>query len=200
MKLLFLDLETTGLNPRKDDILEVGAIFIEVDTERHVLQRFGGFQCLNREADVSKIKNAHVLEMHKDSGLYEAVLVECRSSNHGKSMSLRGVEERLLQDMRFAGFELGKIQIAGYSPHFDLGFITQQMPLLRTALHHRVFDVSTLQTIWLAIDEGRANAAKDEEAKKHRAVPDCEQAIQTFYRWLCRWDTGTWQIVPSVAK
>ena len=197
MKLLFIDLETTGLNPRKDDIVEVGAILIEVDAENHALRRLGGFQRLNRKVDFNKIKNAHVLEMHKKSGLWEIAVTERQSSSYNKSMSLRGIEEQLLQDMRFAGFELGKVMIAGYSPHFDLGFITQQMPLLRSALHHRVFDVSTLQTIWLETNEEAANAAKDEEAKKHRAVADCEQALQTFVKWLRAWtNIYKWEIVP----
>ncbi len=201
MKLLFLDLETTGLNPRKDDILEVGAIFIEVDVERHVLRRLGGFQRLNRKADVCKIKNAHVLEMHKNSGLWETVISGKTSSNHNTSTSLREIEERLIQDMKFVGFDLGKVMIAGYSPHFDLGFITQQMPLLRSALHHRVYDISTLQTIWLAVDEEAALAAKDDDAKKHRAVLDCEQALQTFLKWLNAWTTcDSWDIVPPAIK
>lgn len=197
MHLLFLDLETTGLDPINDHILEVGVIFVEVDVERRVIRRLRPADYTNAHADLTKIDNARVLEMHKSSGLWE-VCTHTNTNVVGRE-SLRGIEEDILHHIHFLdGFELGKVMVAGYSPHFDLGFISQQMPLLRTALHHRVFDVSTLQTLWLAINEPVAKAEKDDSAKKHRALADCDQALRTFVAWLKYWHRESWEIVtPS---
>lgn len=71
MNLLFLDLETTGLDPVNDRILEVGAVL--VDEQLEYVSSFSGVIHLpveNLEAMPEVVR-----KMHKSTGLWEAVTV-----------------------------------------------------------------------------------------------------------------------------
>ena len=162
-RILFLDLETTGLDPHRHQILEVGAILVNAD-----LGAYGGRNDRFHELLVPPptVRMLDTIDMHRASGLLHDVSVQ-------PTVSSEIAEERLL-DWLVNDHEIAarSLEIAGFSIHFDRSFIRLHMPRLHAWLSHRMIDVSTLRSLhrrW--VGEPR------QQKQAHRALADCEEAI-----------------------
>jgi|SRR5579863_6759620 len=157
---LFLDLETTGLNPKTCRIIEIAAII--TDDNFNPVDKFESL--IYQNANVGWEEGA--LKMHKDSGLFE-------------SANKEGLLERDVE-AKFAAFLSSKylpkrkpFNLAGNSVHFDRGFLLSQMPSLEKYLTHRHLDVSSVRLLMQAsgiksFNDGRA---------AHRAMDDITNSI-----------------------
>lgn len=193
MKLLFLDLETTGTNAHEDDILEVGLIPVELnfETQQIVLgepftRAVGG--------DLRKVSNAYVLNMHTRSGLLREAR-EARGRLLTPTERLRDLDEEICTFLaETQGYQ--RWRIAGFSPHFDLEFIEAQLPLLASVFQHRTFDCSTLRDLWKELDP---EGALFKTEASHRSLEDCEEAIECLRQWLGEWGkAGEWVVLRYV--
>ena len=183
-EFLWLDLETTGLINAKpgglyafgDDaghILEFAAVLAADDRagDLSVVQAYEG--AVHYDAPEAFAMDPFVLKMHTDNGLF----ADCRAS----TISLADADEFLYGlCCELAGNKRPRgITLAGNSVHFDLQWVRVHMPLFASALHHRVFDVSTLQRAAMINVEGyeplRANA--------HRALDDLYQSLAAYKAW-----------------
>ncbi len=126
--MIFLDLETTGLNPASDLILEVACM--QVDPQLNPVR---GFSAVIHRTGL--VMDAFVRDMHTKNGLIAA----CEASTTG----LVEVTDALCEWL-----PPGKSILAGSSVYFDLGFLKASMPRVADRFGHRLFDVS-------AIDVGR---------------------------------------------
>jgi oligoribonuclease len=171
--ICWLDLETEGLDPKRDLILELGMIVTDDDlVERHraswVLQLDP-----DRDLDLKPV----VRQMHTASGL----LAECAAAE----MYVDDVEQEVLAWLYAAGVPR-ETQLAGSTIGFDRSFLAEQMSELLKHFHYRSIDVSTLMELarrWYPdIYAGRPGA--DESKKPHRALADLEHSIATlkYYR------------------
>lgn len=170
-KILWLDLEMTGLDANSDLILEVAAI--ATDWKFNELGIYEGI-----------VQHEHtVLEerLTANSIFWDANL-EARKglvaqNQHGKE--LIEVEDNLLAfvDMHF-GRETA-VLLGGNSIHMDRRFIVAQWPRLDARLHYRMLDVSA----WKVVFEGKFKKkfAKPEE---HRALGDIRGSIMELEYYL----------------
>ena len=133
---LWIDLETTGLDPRLDRILEVGWMVTN--------ENFRGRSNI-RSAVVTPTKAAlgyittdtFIHNMHSKSGLLEALMSP-------GTLVIEDVEDQILDALQdFPEDE--PWYLAGASVHFDRGFIDTWMPRLSKKLHHRILDTSSLK-------------------------------------------------------
>lgn len=178
MKLLFLDLETTGLDPDEDIILEVGCILYDIVEEKELWRsNFITAPPSARHAPMDK----YVHEMHTKSGLFDTMIATGEDFN-----DVFDTEHAIISALEMRGLGPQACIMAGFSPHFDRAFLRAKMHWLERYLHHRLIDVSTLRTLTHAW-----TGSKPDKVDKHRAIPDCEEAIATLmtYRKL---------IAPSV--
>ena len=137
-KLLWIDLEMTGLDPERDRILEVAAIATDWDLEE--LAQYEGIV----KVDEKLIKERMVGEFWEKNRKSRDGLIE--QNEHGKTAGK--IEDELLG---FVDEWFGKeIILAGNSIHQDRKFIDREWPRLAKRLHYRMLDVSA----WKVYMEG----------------------------------------------
>src|SRR4051812_45854423 len=145
---LWLDLETTGLDPHKCRILEWAAVLAADDREgdMSVVEQFSdviGFGCALEGGSFAGLREAqaemddYVTKMHTKNGL----IAECVNS----TSTLAEAEQFLVDLVTDMGASKGQIVLAGSTVSFDLGFLRVHMPRFAHFLSHRCFDVSTLK-------------------------------------------------------
>lgn len=167
--LVWIDLETTGLDARKHRVLEVACIvtddaFTELGRWVEVVRPYGWEVGLEDQA-VEPV----VYEMHNANGLFAAV---AESKNR-----IDCTDARLANWIGgFIGAE--KPQLAGSSVHLDREFMAVHLPKTLAGLHYRHLDVSSLNEMarrtWPAVYDQRPRGGD----KAHRALADIEQSIK----------------------
>ncbi len=166
-KLLWIDLEMTGLNPEKDRILELAAIATGWD-----LESIAEMTAVVRVPD-SLMEERMVGEFwEKNSESRNALIAQ---NAIGKSAS--EVERQLLAFIdQYFGQE---IILAGNSIHQDRKFIDREWPEVAKRLHYRMLDVSA----WKVYFEG-AKGKKFIKREAHRALDDIQGSIEELKWYL----------------
>ena len=165
--LLWMDLEMTGLDPKKDRILEVAAI--ATDIKLNPIASFTGIV----KVDDDLIKERMVGEFWEKNKKSRDALIE--QNKEGKPV--KEIEKKLLT---FLDKNFGKeIYLAGNSIHQDRKFIENEMPELNKRLHYRMLDVSA----WKIYFENALNK-KFVKPENHRALDDINGSIEELKWYL----------------
>ena len=166
-KLLWIDLEMTGLEPDKDKICEVAAIATDMD-----LKEIASFEAIVK-VDDELMKSRMVGKFWEENTSSRDALI---AQNH-KGQSIQTVEQELL---KFVDQYFDKeIYLAGNSIHQDRKFIEKEMPELNKRLHYRMLDVSA----WKIYFEN-AKHQKFIKPENHRAIDDINGSIEEFKWYL----------------
>lgn len=168
-KLLWIDLEMTGLDPKNDVLLEVG---LEItDFNFKTLETYESRIQQDRQTVVDRMQqNIWWRDFPKNRDDFLAHLDSAKS--------LSEVEQELiaLVDTHF-GDELAVL--AGNSIYNDRLFIKQWMPGLDLRLHYRMLDVSA----WKVLMQGKYGV-KFEKQENHRAFDDIQASIAELQEYL----------------
>lgn len=172
MNLLWLDLETTGLDPAKGNILEIGYRIFQKEISI-------ALPCDIDDMPLHEI----VREMHTSNGLGDV----CRAlipkgvdwyAQH--EFELEKAEEAILIDINnefgtLNSDESTHVYLAGSSIHFDKKWIEFHMPKLNARLHYRLFDVSGICLFcqWLGMPK-----PEERKEKPHRALADIQRSVE----------------------
>lgn len=203
--LVFLDLETTGLDPKGDRILEIAILVTRSDLSTPTPPREGlpnsfGAHIVSDKHPEDLIPDEYVRKMHEESGLLalvcvpdvEKALAERAVAEpgtvHGRpwDRATPWIERRALAFMRAWGFSHStKATLCGFGPHFDLAFLKAHMPALARLFHYRLIDVTALVETaarWTAPDirERMTEHGEKRGLTKHRAMSDCLMAADTL--------------------
>lgn len=168
-KLLWMDLEMTGLDPRDDRILEVAVIV--TDWEFNEIATYEAV----KKVGPRLMKKRMVGEFwEKYASVRDALMAQNLSGKNGRT-----VENELLEfiDEHFEAGE--RVLLAGNSIHQDRKFIENEWHRLDARLHYRMLDVSA----WKVVFNGKYKKmyAKPEE---HRAMEDIRGSIQELKYYL----------------
>lgn len=166
-KLLWIDLEMTGLDPEKDRILEVAAIATDME-----LNEIGNMEAVVR-VDEDLMKSRMVGEFwEKNKKSYDALFAQNTSGE-----DVKAVEKKILEflDKNFGA----EVYLAGNSIHQDRKFIEREMPELNKRLHYRMLDVSA----WKIYFENALDK-KFIKPDNHRALDDIKGSIEEFKWYL----------------
>jgi oligoribonuclease len=168
-KLLWMDLEMTGLDPIEDRILEVAVIatdwdFKEIATYTAVVK-----------VGPSLMKKRMVGEFwEKFPEVREALQVQNATGKNGRTVEnelLAFIDEHFEKDDR--------VLLAGNSIHQDRKFIDNEWPRLSEKLHYRMLDVSA----WKVVFDGKYHK-RFAKPEAHRALDDIRGSIEELQYYL----------------
>lgn len=182
LRLLWVDMEMTGLEPDNHRILEVAVII--TDFQFKELARYQAY-VKQPQKELDKMKNAPwydwtggvrrqsgtVYDMAQKNGLIDAM------KKQGKTT--KAVEKELC-DLVKIHFDQQAI-LAGNSVHQDRRFIRQYWPKLESLLHYRMLDVSA----WKVFMQGRYGLDWKKQ-DNHRALDDIEGSIMELEYYISR--------------
>ena len=172
-RILWLDLEMSGLSEVDDFILEVAAIV--TDWEFHEVATYQGIIKNNNAKLKQRIQiNSSFWDKNPESrdGLLE---------QNKKGKSLKKIEKELLEFIN-KNFDSKKpVLSAGNSIHVDRRFIMAKWPLFDSRLHYRMLDVSA----WKVVFDGKYKK-KFAKSGTHRALDDIRGSIMELQYYLAK--------------
>jgi oligoribonuclease len=176
-KLLWVDLEMTGLDPSKDVILEIAAEITDFN-----------FKTLaSYEARIKQDRNTVLERMQKNIWWRDFPANRddfLNKLDEGKPMA--EVENEVVALLK-EHFGDEAAVLAGNSIYNDRGFIKHWMPQLDLKLHYRMLDVSA----WKVFMQGRYDV-KFEKQEIHRAFDDIQASIAELQHYL--------EVIPKLPK
>jgi len=169
-RLIWIDMEMTGLKPDADRIIEVALVI--TDQQLNVVVE-GPVQVVHQSDDVLDAMDSWNKGTHGRSGLIDKV--------KGASASEAEVESDLLRFVA-AFVPPNSSPMCGNSVCQDRRFLARHMPILEAHFHYRNLDVSTLKEL--------ARRWKPEimpglsKQSKHEALADIYESIEElkYYR------------------
>lgn len=170
-RLVWIDMEMTGLDPRTCQIIEVAAVITELNDltplEHH-------HAVIHQPGAVIAAADPFVQQMHTRSGLWDRM--------RASTTSLETAEQSLIA-LVARWCEPRQGILAGNSIWQDRRFLNVYMPRLEAYLHYRQVDVSTLKILAGAWFGQNAIPKKSE---KHTALEDIHESIAELehYRTL----------------
>lgn len=165
-KLLWVDLEMTGLNLKKDVILEIAAEVTDFE-----LKTLASYEAvISHPEDILTNMDAWSQEHHEKSGLIDRIRKEGRD------------EKEVIRE--FIGFIQAQFNgepavLAGNSIHNDRSFIRVCWPEVESLLHYRVVDVSSFKIVMNA-----KYGVFFQKNKVHRAFDDIQASIAELQHYL----------------
>jgi oligoribonuclease len=134
-RLIWLDLEMTGLDPDRDSILEIATII--TDSELNELAEGPVYAIRHTESQLQAMDDWN-REHHSASGLWERVI---------QSRYKTGEAEQGTLDFLSQWTEQGQSPLCGNSICQDRRFLYRLMPELQSWFHYRNLDVSSLKEL-----------------------------------------------------
>jgi len=171
-RLVWIDLEMTGLDPERDVVLEIAALVTDSNLEPVA---DGLDIVIGQPAEALAGMVDVVRDMHARSGLTDAVLAS--------TVSLADAEAAVLDLVKQHVPEPRAVPLCGNSIATDRTFLVRHMPALDAWLHYRMIDVSSIKELakrWYPKAYYHAPA----KAGGHRALADIQESVAElrYYR------------------
>lgn len=169
-RLVWIDMEMTGLNPEKDKILEVALVVTE--------------------ADLTIVAEAPVFVIHQSDEMLNS-MDKWNTATHGKSGLTAKVRESTMTEAEAEEQLIAFLKqyvpsnvspLCGNSVSQDRRFMFKYMPKLEQYFHYRTIDVSTFKEL---AKRWKPEVYKGFEKKsKHEALADIRESIDelAYYR------------------
>lgn len=170
-RLVWMDLEMTGLEPETDRIIELAVLV--TDSELNIVAE-GPEIVVHQSDEVLDAMDEWNTTHHGQSGLTKKVRASTVSEADAEAQVLAFLAEHCAP---------GKCPLAGNSIHQDKRFIARYMKKLDGFLHYRLVDVSTLKELGRRWYPGEY-AKRPKKMGAHRALDDIRESIAElkYYR------------------
>lgn len=163
-RLIWIDLEMTGLNPDQDTIIEIATIV--TDNDLNVVAE-GPVLAIHQSDDVLANMNKWCQEQHTKSGLVDRVKHDSCTMSQAEHQTLAFLKKHVGK---------GKSPMCGNSICQDRRFLFRFMPELEAYFHYRHLDVSTLKI--LAQRWKPEVYQNNEKSSQHLALADIKDSIE----------------------
>ncbi|XP_030020465.2 probable oligoribonuclease [Manduca sexta] len=164
-RIVWVDLEMTGLDIEKDHILEIACLITDADLN---IVATGPDLIIHQPDDILNGMGPWCVAQHGESGLTEA--------SRKSKVTVADAEKQVLEFVSAHAPEK-KCPLGGNSVYMDRLFISKFMPELNNYLHYRVIDVSTIKELarrWYQKEFSNMPQKKFE----HRSMNDILESVQ----------------------
>ncbi len=164
--LVWIDLETTGLKPELDPIVEI--VVVITDYQLNVVATLDSIIIHAEREKFARVP--FVLDMHTRSGLVEQSVASTVSMAEAEARVIGFLQEHVVKQSS---------PLCGSSIYMDRMFLRAHMPLIDEYLHYRLIDVSTIKELtrrWYPHVYGYIQQMK--VTKAHRAHDDILDSIK----------------------
>lgn len=170
--IVWIDVETTGPSPERDELLEVGA---------HITDLSGnsisdGYQSLVHVPSLPSIfskTSPNVIEIHEKSGLWNDLWEK-------ESQSLSVLEADFLMWLDQYTCEGSVLYFGGNSITLDRNFLRLNLPEFYKRISHRSVDVTSLSIVF----QSNSDVGPYQKEKAHRALLDVQDSIREYNYYL----------------
>lgn len=177
--LLFLDIETTGLDPEKDQLIEMSINIVDFNFNVIAKTYTPVFH-----VDTS-LMDDFVTKMHTDTGLMDRI----HTSIYYEPYYYDRWDDLLYKWLEYVKEDIGLevFYLAGNTVHFDRSFLKKFFPKFEKQLHYRHFDLSIFKVM---AEMGQISEIPYEKVQpEHRASTDVQTSInqaKEVMKWLTR--------------
>ena len=135
MRLVWLDMEMTGLDPEKERIIEVAVVVTEPDL---TVVAEGPVLVIHQSDALLQAMDKWNQSTHSKSGLIDRVRVSTLNEDEAQAQLIAFLKEHV---------PAGKSPLCGNSVSQDRRFMYKYMPNLEQFFHYRTVDVSTIKEL-----------------------------------------------------
>ncbi|MEM9172733.1 MAG: oligoribonuclease [Pseudomonadota bacterium] len=175
-RLIWIDLEMTGLDPESDVIIEIATIVTDAQLNEIAT---GPVLAIHQSDEVLNGMDAWNTRQHGQSGLTQRV--------RNSAVDTSDAEHQTIQFLR-QFVAAGQSPICGNSICQDRRFLARYMPKLEAYFHYRNLDVSTIKilaNLW------RQDVASGfHKASSHLALDDIRDSIEELRHYRQQWLVG----------
>jgi oligoribonuclease len=192
----WVDIETSGLDRKYDRIFELGIVLTDgvgavcrdgvIDWRVFIHDRDDDRYRQYAKALKRAEENPIVKAMHDNSGLFKDIFNDARHPESAKAHpSHVQVDARDWLAWMTGSTADGKgLQLSGSSPHFDRGFLQDQMVYLESWFHYRSgVDVSGQRETFKRVNP-KVIETQPAKCEKHRPIPDLADSIRLYRHML----------------
>lgn len=169
-RLIWIDLEMTGLSPEQDVIIEIATIV--TDDELNIVAE-GPVIAVQQSAERMQGMDEWNSKTHGQSGLTERVLQSAMREADAEAATIEFLRQHV---------EAGQSPMCGNSICQDRRFLARYMPNLEAYFHYRNLDVSTVKELAKRWQPDILPGFK--KHNKHEALADIIESIEElkYYR------------------
>lgn len=165
--LILIDIETTGLDPKNNLILEVAACNIKMTSEDLIYDKPIHFYVKNDIVNITKSLNEYTLKMHRDNNLLYEIFENERNNNFSNTFDLNDTNCPLYSLIE----ENKNYYLCGNSVHFDKSFLKYHMPNFENKFSHRILDLTSYLIMKYTF------SPYEKKSSSHRALDDVLKSL-----------------------
>lgn len=173
--LLWIDIETTGLNPSLNEILEIAYVLTDFDLKNIYCEKNFIVKQKKNYDEILLNLDKWCMNQHTNSGLLKKV--------KEATSSIEDIENEILTELSKHTETKSSIYLAGNSVHFDKSFINHYMKNLSTQISYRILDVSSFSITCKNLN-GEIYDKCPLKKYKHTALSDIWESINEYAYYL----------------
>ena len=167
-RMVWVDLEMTGLDPETCVIVEIATLV--TDSDLTVIEE-GPCLVVHQPEEALAGMSQFVRDLHTRSGLLDRIRASTVTLDQAAADTLAFIERHCVK---------GTAPLCGNSVWKDRSFLERYMPAVVGFLHYRIIDVSTIKELVRRWYPAPFHAPKKREV--HRALDDVRESIEEL-RW-----------------